>query len=284
MIEVGQDGAFSVNCVGLERLPFPLSFSAVEAGGSWLVSGAAARAAELVDLLVRTANETILVAELATNSFMDEEFRQWPMSRIAADQGVAYEVHRGGAPDDDEEVLVLDRDSLPRFLADGWSPYELSLLDLPTPDGIDDAVLLLGAAHLDEPVLPCFEGSRLRFSGHDDCYVAIESTDPALPGAVFGRLLALLAGAELADGRPDPVRVPEPDPGAMAELIAASAHWIGGIAAASTDSVTIGLSAIPACWRLGQQPPPTADHLATLDLPTRTWTLAPAPASAPDRA
>ncbi|MCZ1005926.1 hypothetical protein [Streptomyces lydicus] len=35
VIEVGQQGAFSVNSVGMERWPFPLSFSVREAEGLW---------------------------------------------------------------------------------------------------------------------------------------------------------------------------------------------------------------------------------------------------------
>jgi hypothetical protein len=51
-----------------------------------------------------------------------------------------------------------------------------------------------------------------RPSGHDDCYLAVESTDPAKPSSILGRLLALLAGSALlgASGASS-VGVPEPD-------------------------------------------------------------------------
>lgn len=105
-----------------------------------------------------------------------------------------------------EEALVLRRDDLPRFLA-GWYPYELTLIDVrdpPTLEQVSDIALTIGTAAPGEPVLPILVGSRLWYSGHDDCYVAIESTDLAVPGAVLGRLLALLVG--LVRGGLRPVR------------------------------------------------------------------------------
>ncbi|MFE6871278.1 hypothetical protein ACFVFS_32560 [Kitasatospora sp. NPDC057692] len=75
MITVERYGAFSVNCVGLARLPFPLSFSVREAEGSWMISAAAARAAELIDVLTRTADDTVVVVNLATDSSPDEADR-----------------------------------------------------------------------------------------------------------------------------------------------------------------------------------------------------------------
>ncbi|MBC3840860.1 hypothetical protein GXW82_12960 [Streptacidiphilus sp. 4-A2] len=61
MIEVRNDGAFSINSVGTDRLPFPLTFTAREADGSWQISASAARAGELIDLLSGSANDTVLV-------------------------------------------------------------------------------------------------------------------------------------------------------------------------------------------------------------------------------
>ncbi|MER8096793.1 hypothetical protein [Streptomyces goshikiensis] len=55
MIEIGQQGACGVNGVGVERRPFPLSFSVHEADGLWRVSAGAAQAGELADLLVAVA-------------------------------------------------------------------------------------------------------------------------------------------------------------------------------------------------------------------------------------
>ena len=65
MVEVGSHGAFSVNGIGLNGAPFPLSFSARKAGGSWLVDAAAAQAGELADVLTSAAGATIVVVDLA---------------------------------------------------------------------------------------------------------------------------------------------------------------------------------------------------------------------------
>ncbi|MET9398793.1 hypothetical protein [Kitasatospora sp. NPDC002965] len=285
MIEVERHGAFNVNRVGLGRLPFPLSFSVREADGSWMISAAAAQAVELIDVLTRTANDTIVVVNLATNSFLHEDYQQWRSSLIAAEQGVDCTVHPVGAWASDsielgEEFLVMHRESLPRFLSSDWSPYELSLVDVPmgaTPEQLDGLALVIGTATGDEPILPRLDGSRFWFSGHDDCYLAVESTDPAMPASVLGRLLTLLAGSALigTDGAPS-VRVPEPDGALPEQLIRESPHWIGIIGTASETMVTVKLSALSQRWRLGQELPERANHVATLNLDHGVWHLAPA--------
>ncbi|MER5267786.1 hypothetical protein ABTZ99_37375 [Actinosynnema sp. NPDC002837] len=261
-----RDSAFGVNRLGFGGTPFPLSFSAREVDGSWRLDATAATAAELADLVVAAANETILVVDLATTSFLDEEYRQWPPSRIAAEQGVDGWAHQlgtlaSGVVGLSEEVLVLRRDDLPRFLA-GWSPYELTLVDLPAPpsaERLDEIALTLGTAAHHDPVLPALVGSRVWFSGHDDCYVALESTDPALPAAVLGRLLALLAGTALDDA------VAEPDGALVADLVTRNAHWVGAVDRVSADSVTVNLTATSARWRLSAPPPDRVDHTVVLD-------------------
>jgi hypothetical protein len=153
VVEVGRHGAFAVNRIGPVGAPFPLSFSVREASGSWMVDAAAAQAAELADVLMHAANDTIVVVELATNSFLDDDYTQWRPSRIAADQGVSCQVHLLGALASgvaglSEEALVIRRGDLPRFLA-GWSPYELTLVDVPgrpTPGQLDEIALTIGTA------------------------------------------------------------------------------------------------------------------------------------------
>lgn len=233
MIEVERNGAFNVNSVGMNRLPFPLSFTVREADGSWQISASAAQASELIDVLSRSANDTILVVDLATNSFLHEDFQQWQPSLIAAEQGADFTVHPVGAwasatPGLGEEILAMHRNSLPRFLDGSWSPYELSLVDVPmvpTPAQLDEIALVIGTAALDEPVLPRLKGSRFWYSGHDDCYLAVESTDPTMPASVLSRLLALLAGSALVSaGETSSVMIPEPDIATMGQLIRESPH------------------------------------------------------------
>ncbi|MFE4799998.1 hypothetical protein ACFVRD_40340 [Streptomyces sp. NPDC057908] len=284
MIEVERNGAFNVNSVGMNRLPFPLSFTVREADGSWQISASAAQASELIDVLSRSANDTILVVDLATNSFLHEDFQQWQPSLIAAEQGADFTVHPVGAwasatPGLGEEILAMHRNSLPRFLDGSWSPYELSLVDVPmvpTPAQLDEIALVIGTAALDEPVLPRLKGSRFWYSGHDDCYLAVESTDPTMPASVLSRLLALLAGSALVSaGETSSVMIPEPDIATMGQLIRESPHWIGVVGATSGTLATIHLSALPQRWRLGQKPPAHVDHTATLDLIRGTWQVAP---------
>ena len=285
MIEVKCDGAFNINCVGVERLPFPLSFSVREAEGSWMISAAAAQASELIDVLTHSSNDTVVIMDLATNSFLHEDYAQWRPSLIAADQGVdcivhpveAWASHTVGLGD---ELLVMRRNSLRRFLGGGWSPYELSLVDVPTvpsPAQLDEIALVIGTRKFDEPVLPRLKGSRFWYSGHDDCYLAIETTDPAMPASILGRLLALLAGSALASaGTASSARVPEPVGPMVDQLIRESPHWIGAIASASEAAVTVQLSALSQRWRLGQEPPEQGDYTATLDVARSVWQLDPA--------
>ncbi|MGW6856610.1 hypothetical protein [Streptomyces xanthophaeus] len=288
MVEVEISGAFNANSVGMERSPFPLSFSVRDAGGSWQMSASAARARELTDVFCRGANDTVLIVDVATNSFLDEDYEQWPTSSIATEQGVGFTVHPIGewaTPADGlgEEIVAVHRDSLPRFL-DGWSPYELSLIDVPTAptqDQLDEIALVLGTADLDEPVLPRLKGSRFWYSGHDDCYVFLESTDPTMPASLLSRLLALMAGSALvSDGTSPSAALPEPDIATLAPLLRESPHWIGVIAAASPTLVTIHLSALPQRWRLGQGPPGHVDHTAVLDVTRDSWEIVPAADSA----
>jgi hypothetical protein len=238
----------------------------------------------LIDVLSGSANDTVLVVDLATNSFLHEDFQQWQPSVIAAEQGVDCTVHpvrawASATPGLGEEILVMHRDSLPRFLDGSWSPYELSVVDVPTvptPAQIDEIALVIGTAALDEPVLPHIKGSRFWYSGHDDCYLAVESTDPTMPASVLGRLLALLAGSALISaGATSSVVIPEPDIATMGQLICESPHWIGVVAATSGILATIHLSALPQRWRLGQKPPEHVDYTATLDLVRGTWQVAP---------
>jgi hypothetical protein len=280
VVAVGPHGAFSVNRIGLNGMPFPLSFSVRQASGSWMVSATAARAGELADILVHAASGTIVVVNVAASSFLDGDYAPWPPSRIAAGQGVSCQAHplgalAAGVTGLSEEAIAMRREALPRFL-DGWSPHELTLADVqgsPGPERADEIALALGtAAWHDQPVLPGLPGSRLLYSGHDDCYLHVESTDQAIPAALLSRLLALLAGSALASD--SPVEVPEP-PTAMAEnLIAGHAHWAGTLGSVSRDTVTISLSATATPWRPAHPLPERADRTVTYDVQQSLWRTA----------
>ena len=229
--------------------------------------------------LTNAADDTIVIMDLATNSFLDKDYVQWRPSRIAAEQGVNCQVHLLGALASgvvglSEEALAIQRDDLTRLLT-GWSPYELTLADMPgkpTPARIDEIALAIGTAAHDEPVLPGLVGSRLRYSGHDDCYFVVESTDRAVPVALLSRLLALLAGSALAGA--SPVEAPDPASVTVTSLIEDGAHWIGVLGAASEDVVTVSLSATALAWRLGERLPERVDRTAIYDVKRRLWRLA----------
>lgn len=284
MVEVGQRGAFGVNCVGVERRPFPLSFSVREAGGVWRVSAGAAQAGEPADLLVAVADDAVAVLSLETNSCLDEDWQPLDPSLIAADLGVPCTVHPLGAWASGthglaEEVLVMERGLLPRFLDGSWSPYELALVDVPAGVGaeqLDEPALVVGTAGFDEPLLGRLAGSRVWFSGHDDCYVLLEARDAALPGAVLARLPALLAGSALAGVTGSPsVRVPGPGAWLPERLIACAPHWIGALGEVTGDAVTVEPAALPAPWRLDVAFPQRADLTAVLDVRGGTWRITP---------
>ncbi|WP_309140722.1 hypothetical protein [Micromonospora sp. M51] len=275
-VQVKPHGAFSVNSVGLDGAPFPLSFSVRETGGSWMVNATAAQAAELADVLMLAGNDTIMVVGVETNSFLDEEYQQWRPSRIAAEQGVSFEVHEvralaAGVVGLSEEALLIPREQLPRFLA-GWYPYELTFVDVPgTPSAerVDEMIVTIGTATFDEPVLPALAGSRLLFSGHDDCYVSVETTDPAVPAAVLGRLLVLLVGSALVDTTV--VEVTAPDVETVERLIEENRHWVGELGPATRGSVTVELHATSGSWRLGQSLPKQVDRTMVYDIADRVW-------------
>ncbi|THA50126.1 hypothetical protein [Streptomyces sp. A1136] len=284
MIEVRQQGAFSVNSVGVERRPFPLSFSVRETEGLRRVTAGAAQAAELVDLLVDVANDAVALVSLETNSYLDEDWHSLRPALIAADLGVPCTVHplgpwAAGTNGLAEEFLVLDRHLLPRLLDGTWSPYELTLIDVPadvTTEQLDELALVIGTTGIDEPLLSRLADSRVWFSGHDDCYVLLETRDPALPAAVLARLLALLAGSALTERVREPFsHVPEPGLWLPEQLIATAPHWIGALSDVTGDLVTIGLAARPDPWRLGDSFPQQADLTATLDVRHGTWQITP---------
>ncbi|MET9418512.1 hypothetical protein ABZY03_30845 [Streptomyces klenkii] len=268
----------------MERRPFPLSLSVREAEGVWRVAAGAAQAGELADLLVAAAGDAVAVVSLETNSYLDEDWQSLRPSLIAAELGVPCTVYplgswTFGTHGLAEELLIVDRALLPRLLDGTWSPYELTLIDVPadaTPEQLDELALVLGTTDIDEPVLSRLEDSRVWFSGHDDCYVFLETRDPAVPAAVLARLLTLLAGSALAElTERSSVRVPEPGPWLPERLIATAPHWIGALREVTEDLVTIELAALPDPWHLGVSFPQQADLAVTLDVRLGTWRITP---------
>ncbi|MDI2129566.1 hypothetical protein [Yinghuangia seranimata] len=279
MIEVTNTGAFSVNCVGLERAPFPLSFSATRDADLWTVTAAAAQAREIADLLPRTDDRMAVVVNLASNTYLDEGYQPWSPSRIARDLGIDCGVHRfsgweEGCWEVSEELLVMPYDQLTVFL-DGVTPYELSITDVPhtiTPEAFDTLALTIATAKPPEPILPALLNSHAWLSMHDDCYTLLETTDPTLPPRLLTRLLTLLAGQTLTTTATPTTHLPEPPPALATTLLTHNPHWLGTTTPAPPTTIRIALTALPTPWRLGDTSP-TPDCIATFDTTTSTWQL-----------
>ncbi|MFE7385548.1 hypothetical protein ACFU9F_34905 [Streptomyces zhihengii] len=266
-----------------------MSFSVREGEGLWQVRAAAAQAGELADLLVAAgANDAVAVVSLETNSCLDEEWRPLRPSLVAAALGVPCTVHpigswASGTIGLSDEILVMERGLLPRLFDGSWSPYELALVDVApdvTPDQLDELALAIGTAGAGEPLLGRLGDCRIWFSGHDDCYVSLETRDPALPATLLARLPALLAGRALAEitgrvGLAEAEAPPVPEPGAWLpeRLMAMAPHWIGALADVTEELVVIGLAALPEPWRLGVPFPARADLVAALDVRRGNWRL-----------
>ncbi|MFF8265358.1 hypothetical protein [Streptomyces virginiae] len=145
-----------------------------------------------------------------------------------------------------------------------------------TEEQLDELALVLGTTGIDNSLLSRLGDSQVWFSGHDGCYVLVETRDPALPAAVLARLLALLAGSALAELAEEPFsRVPEPGPWLPEQLIATAPHWNGALGNVPEDLVTIRLAALAGPWRLGVSFPEQADLTAPPQpLTSRTTTHA----------
>ncbi len=172
-------GAFTVNRLGLSGAPFPLTSGVRSAGGRWTVT--ATRAAELADLLAGAAMGAVVVLDVATDGFLDPDdehyVRQWPASRIAAEQGVACAVHdfdglTRGVAGLGAEALVMRPDDLLAFLA-GWSPQELTLAGV---SGAVDGERLAGIA----PAAGIVVGAAQRSGAAEafDAVLPLSAADP----------------------------------------------------------------------------------------------------------
>ncbi|GAA4251647.1 hypothetical protein GCM10022255_045090 [Dactylosporangium darangshiense] len=278
VVDVERYGAFSVNSVGIERAPFPLSFSVRELPGCWVVHATAAQAGELADILAGNAMDTVAVMDVATNSFLDDQYVQWTPSRIAAHQGIGCSPHdlsalARGVPGLGDEALIMHGEDLSGFLS-GWSPYELTVVamrDTPDAEQLDEMALAIGTADFSRPILPTLPGCCLWYSGHDDCYVWLESTNRHVPRAVFRRLLALMAGSALVTA--EHVEVTEPDDSFVEAVIGEHGHWTGVLGAGSPTTVTVNLSAVSERWMLSHPVPQQVDRIAVYDAVKASWHL-----------
>jgi hypothetical protein len=277
-ITVDRFNAFRVNAIGPHHAPFPLSISVAGSEGVWTVQATATRIADVVDVLDTGAGRSVAVLNLDQSSWLDDDYIPWSPRRIAKAQGVEATAHDVGwanaATDVEEDLLVLAWRDLPRFLG-GWSVHNIDVLDLPGPEeDIDSLVLAVNTAETRSRLLPGLPGSRLYYSGHDDCYLYAETTDPSVPARLLSRLLTLFAGSELIDDGTDTVDVAEPGPDLSTSLLARCDHWVGTITPESTkDLVTVGLIETTRPWRLADANPATATYHVVYDRRRDTWDI-----------
>jgi len=275
-VAVDQFNAFGVNVIGFGRQPFPLSISTATVGDGWVVNAAAARACDLIDVLGVNAGRTALILNVAQNSWLDDDHGSWPLRRIAEHQQVPATVSdirwASHYPAWDNDLLVISWSDLPRLL-DDWSAYDMDLFDQPSPpDAVDELVLTVNTSCGDDNLIARLPGSTVYYHGHDDCYVHIQTTDPALPSRLFTRLLALLAGSALLGDQTESVVVPHPDQRVAFDLLRRASHWTGTLVDSRPGgSITIGLTPRDRGWRLGDPNPTDPSDLITLDPRNGEW-------------
>ncbi len=79
-----------------------------------------------------------------------------------------------------------------RFLG-GWSTYDIEVFDAARPLSVaevEELALTVNTHDMKTSVLPLLHGLRLYYSGHDDCYIHVETTVPTVPQMLLARLLA----------------------------------------------------------------------------------------------
>lgn len=276
MIEVDRFGAFTVNRVGLAGAAFPLSITVSEAAGVWTARGTAIRAVDVVDTLVASAGLFAAVLNLGQSAWFGDGLVPLAAGEIAARQGVAADVHdiswSGPRRAYRIDLLALPWADLGRLFAD-WSLYQVDIVDLGDDlagFSADELALTAGISGRDQDRLQRLGGARVWYTGHDDCYFQVDSTDQQLPARLLARLLALLAGSTMLDDQTPGVLLSEPATQLAAELLAVSCQWTATPAAAAPgEPVTIKLAAD--CWQPGRPLPGEVVAAVMFDLSSGHW-------------
>ena len=276
-IRVDAWNAFGTNRLGLDGTGFPLTINVTASQGIHIVNGTAARACDLIDVLSSAAQNTAVILNIDHYSRLDPHDDPLRSREIARQQGVQSTAHditwtqsHGSAPSD---LLTMSWNDLHRFFDGNWSHYGADIMDAngPLPDDMADEFAL--AFHLqsqDSCLLREFPQSRVFYSGHDDCYLHVQSIDPTMPARILTRLIALFGGSALLDENTESVMVAEPQLSTAENMLRESEHWVGTILTSDPcQQVTMGFT--PTRWRLGA---PLSDDFSlhlTFDLKSKTW-------------
>jgi hypothetical protein len=280
---VDRHSPFEVNQLGMGGTRFPLSIRRAHHESLWTVQGTALRVIDFVDLALDLLGPVSVVSNVGQTAFVDDtgrEFDVWTTSRIAAEQGVAAQVHdmSWATPTPSlghGDVLVLESSDLRRFFT-GWSLYDVDLVDAaghPDREECEEIVLATNSRiHSDPPLLGTLDRPSVYFSGHDDCYFYAESRDEQLSWRITNRLVALLAGTILLEREAEgEVVVCEPDEDFARQLFNRSDAWVGTGYLADSEQVIVELTAGE--WRPPQFIPHQPTLLARLATTTGTWSV-----------
>ncbi|SNR96920.1 hypothetical protein SAMN05216276_100240 [Streptosporangium subroseum] len=279
MKDVRVDGwnAFGTNRLGLDGPGFPLTINVSASHGVHIVNGTAARTCDLIDVLTPTTQSTAVVLNIDQYSWLDPDGDPLRPREIARQQGIqataqdiTWAQAHGSAPSD---LLTMDWSDLNRFFDGSWSHYGADVLDVegPLSDDVADEVALAsrlwsqGSCLLRE-----FPRSRVFYSGHDDCYLHVESVDPTMPTRIFTRLIALFGGSALLDDDTESVMVAEPQFSIAENMLRESTYWVGTILDRDPwRRMTMGFT--PTRWRLGSPLSEDISLQLAFDLKSRTW-------------
>jgi hypothetical protein len=235
-IRVDARNAFRTNRLGLDGTGFPLTINVSASQDIHIVNGTAARTCDLIDVLSSAAQNTAVVLNVDQYSRLDPHDDPLRSHEIARQQGVQSTAHditwtqaHGSAPSD---LLTMSWSDLHRFFDGSWSHYGADIMDAegPLPDDVADEVALAFHLQSQDSCLPHeFPQSRVFYSGHDDCYLHVQSIDPTMPARILTRLIALFGGSALLDDNTESVTVAEPQLSTAENMLRESEHWVGTI-------------------------------------------------------
>jgi hypothetical protein len=265
-----------INTVALEGRPFPFSVSKGETEWGTTLHLTALRLADVADLLGRWLRPHVLVSNASHHVFetpdsdvfvsLSELARRSGVDRVEFDVGWS----RYQRVDSAMEAIEVTSSTLSQLAANDF--YDIELIDSEVAwdhTRVDEVMLALGTS-VGDSVLGELDRSSTRFSGHDDCYVLIETRSAELADAVLGRTIAIFAGTMLSNAGRTP-EVVEPDAAVLRSLFAKSPDWTAhpSNTAVSGDTVDLSLAAVP--WRVGEFPTGRVDGVLSYRLESGQW-------------
>lgn len=217
------------------------------------------------------------VVNLDEVAWLDDTDQSLRLDQIAKSRGVEAEAWdiTGLRPNRHhrDELLVINRDDLPRFLGE-WAHFGIDLLDLGFRPSEEDAQTLAFDINAATPggVLDHCPSSMTYFSSHDDLYFHGEVRMPGLPPALLRRSLALHLAAGAAARGQFGHTISLPDSEFVEQLLERSSVWAGVLREnPNPDEISTGL--VPQKWRIGERVADNFLAILTYSLHRRQWTV-----------